>query len=354
MRWVTNDNSERGAIAPIAAFSMVALLGLAAFAVDVSTMYSEHAQLQNGADAAALAIAQGCSVTPATAACTSPAAEASALANANALDTHTNIVSATVSGGVVDVTTQAQDSSGNNHFSLVFARALGINTSDIRATARAKFGAYSAADVVPLTFSKCESDPGFTKGLQFFPSHGSGLDSEPGYECKVGPSSGWELPGGFGWLNHPYAPSTCTVRVDVANPWVGSDQGGDFDATCTNTFSQWETKLKAGQSVEILIPIFDVACAGDKKDPSECAASPFLKSSFRIEAFAQISLRGWHLIGGGPTYYTPEASALSSSLKLKNSDTGLFGTFIKKVTLAEAAVLGGPSTYGAVGVTLSN
>ena len=99
----------------------------------------------------------------------------------------------------------------------------------------------------------------------------------------------------------------------------------------------------AGETVEVLIPIFDIACPeGDQgratraRDPS-----PYAKS-FHIEAFAQISVRGWHFIGGGNTYYTPEASALSSSLDLKNPDTGLFGTFIKKVTLAEAAAHGWP------------
>jgi hypothetical protein len=40
-------------------------------------------------------------------------------------------------------------------------------------------------------------------------------------------------------------------------------------------------------------------------------------------------------------------------LKLGNSDTGLFGTFIKKVSLTEAATLGGPTTYGALGVQLT-
>ena len=353
MRRMKVKGSERGVIAPLTALIMVVLLGMAAFAVDVATMYSEHAQLQNGADSSALAIAQACAATPPGPACAAPVAAATGLANDNALDAHSNLVSATVGSGVVKVTTQAQDTAGNNHFSLVFARALGIQTSDIKATAEATFGGFLAANVVPLAFSKCESDPGFTKGLQFFPSHGSGLDEKPGYECKEGPSSGWELPGGFGWLEH--SSPACSVFVDVSNPWVKADTGQDFDSTCTAMFDAWETKLAAGQTVEILIPIFDIACPYKGSGTDPCSAAPGGKNdkAFRIEAFAQISLRGWHFTGGGDTYYTPEASALSSSLGLKNPDTGLFGEFIKKVSLEQAATMGGPSTYGATGAGLS-
>lgn len=351
---IDHDDPERGVIAPLSAILMVALIGMAAFAVDVATMYSEHAQLQNGADSAALSIAQACAATPPTAGCTTPKDDAAPLAKGNALDGSSHVLSATVNGGKVDVTTQSEDAAGNKHFSLVFARVLGIDTADIGASAQAQFGGYSAADVVPLSFSKCESDPGFTKNLQFFPSHGNGLDDDPGYECKTSPSSGWELPGGFGWLKHPAA-DPCNIRVDVNNPWVNSDTGQDFDSTCDSMFLRWKDKLIAGGTVEILIPIFDISCPVQglkKSDPDPCTPSPYSKS-FRIEAFAQISIRGWHFTGGGSTYMTSEATVLKTSLGLGNSDTGIYGKFVKRVTLGEAATLGGPTTYGVKGVQLT-
>jgi Flp pilus assembly protein TadG len=342
MRRMTDQGSEHGVVAPLTALIMVFLLGMAAFAVDVATMYSEHAQLQNGADSSALAIAQACAATPAGPACAGPVAAAAGLANDNALDAHSNVVSATVGSGVVNVTTQAQDTSGNNHFSLVFARALGIETSDIRASAQAKFGGYSSANVVPLTFSKCETDPGFTKGLQFFPSHGDALASDPAYECITSSSSGLEVPGGFGWLD---TTGSCSLKVSITNPWVGTDTGQDYDADCATVMNQWGAILSdPTKTVEILIPIFD-----DRRGTGSSA-------EFHIEAFAQISIRGWNLSGGTKLpedYMTAEARALSTSLKLKNSDNGLFGRFIKKVSLAEAATLGGPATYGATGAQLS-
>lgn len=344
MRRVSTDHSERGVIAPVAAFSMVALLGFAAFAVDVSTMYAEHAQLQNGADSAALAIAQGCLASPPTAACSSPLSEATGLANSNALDDSTNIVTATVAAGVVDVTTQSRDASGNNHFSLVFARALGIDTVDIRASAQAKFGGIGSGNVVPLAFSKCESDPFFTLGLQFFPSHGDALADDPAYECVTSSSSGLEVPGGFGWLDHPSG--VCSVTVNIADPWVGTNTGADYDADCASRMNEWGSVLNdPSKTVEVLIPIFD-----DRRGTGASA-------EFHIEAFAQISIRGWNLAGGSTLpedYMTPEAKALSKDLKLKNSDNGIFGRFIKKVSLAEVLTLDGPATYGGIGAKLSN
>lgn len=346
------DDPQRGVVAPITAIIMVAVLGMAAFAIDVGSMYAEHAQLQNGADSSAIAIAQACAKSASSADCTAPVAAATSLSGGNALDGVSNVPSAIVNvgAGTVDVKTQSRNTSGDNHFSLVFARALGIETADIGAAAQAKFGGYSAANALPLTFSRCEADPSFVKGLQFFPVHGTKLADDPKYACPHKSSSGFELPGGFGWLNHS---GSCTVHVDVTHPWIESNPGADFDSTCAATFSSWETNLKAGKTVEVLIPIFDTACPLKKgTGTNPCSASPYGKS-FKIEAFAQISIRGWHLTGGGPTYMTTEAAALNKSLGLKNSDTGLFGTFIKKVSLTEAAELGGPTTYGALSVQLT-
>jgi hypothetical protein len=220
---------------------------------------------------------------------------------------------------------------------------LGLQVTDIKASAEATFGGFSAAKVLPLSFSKCESDAGFTKDLQFFPEHGSSLADDAGYECITTSSSGLEVPGGFGWLDH--ASGVCNVTVDITNPWVGTNTGNNYDSDCATALNQWGAILAdPSETVDILVPIFD--------DVRGTGAG----AEFHIEAFAQISLRGWNLKGGSKLpgdFMTAEATALSNSLKLKNSDNGIFGRFIKKVTLAEAATMGGPTTYGALGVQLS-
>ena len=62
MRWLTGgagtDRSERGAVLPMVAVLTVAMVGMAALVIDVGALLDERRQLQNGADAAALGVAQ--------------------------------------------------------------------------------------------------------------------------------------------------------------------------------------------------------------------------------------------------------------------------------------------------------
>jgi len=54
---VVDKESERGAVAVMVALLLVVLLGFGALAIDASMLYAQKIQLQNGSDAAALAIA---------------------------------------------------------------------------------------------------------------------------------------------------------------------------------------------------------------------------------------------------------------------------------------------------------
>src|SRR5665811_2480716 len=84
---------ESGATAVIVALLMIPLFGFAAISIDVGGLYFERRQLQNGADAAALAIAQDC----AKGVCGDINATASDLAGKNANDNAAN-ATATTSG----------------------------------------------------------------------------------------------------------------------------------------------------------------------------------------------------------------------------------------------------------------
>ena len=54
-------SGERGATAVVFALLLVPMLGFAAIAVDIGSLYAERARLQVAADAAAIAVAQDCS-----------------------------------------------------------------------------------------------------------------------------------------------------------------------------------------------------------------------------------------------------------------------------------------------------
>lgn len=335
---------ERGVIAPLTAILMTALLGMTAFAVDTAMMYSEKAQLQNSADAAALAIAHACADDPASVTCQQQKAAASALADGNTLDGVAGFFTPKLdlTNGTVDVEVETADSAGKKGFPLVFARFMGIDSVDISASAQAKFDGYSKAPVLPITFSKCETDPDFSKGLQFLPLHGSALAQDPARMCKTKSSSGAEVSGGFGWLSDNVQDGACTLTVSLATRTYQSDPGVNVPTDCNQKFSEFEKDLAAGKTVDVLVPVFDYV-SGKGKD-----------AVFYIEAFAQISLRGWHFGVNGRHYLTPDAQVKYDSMGLKGTDAGLFGKYVKKISWADAAALGGPRIYGAGGVRLSN
>ena len=85
------QHGERGAVSVIVAILMVTLLGFVAIAVDVGNIYSERAQLQNGADASAIALAQKCARNSADPLCSTTSTLAGSLANQNALDGMSNV-----------------------------------------------------------------------------------------------------------------------------------------------------------------------------------------------------------------------------------------------------------------------
>jgi hypothetical protein len=119
--------------------------------VDVGAMYSEKAQIQNGADATALAIAGDCAKGLNCA--TAMAAPGNRLADANANDGSTGVSSVTQPNATtVRVETNAREAgSGSNHFSLFFAKVLGIDTAAITAAAEASWGSPSEATTLPWT-----------------------------------------------------------------------------------------------------------------------------------------------------------------------------------------------------------
>lgn len=236
------SDKERGAAAVLVAFSMVVLLGFAALAVDVGAMYAEKAQLQNGADATALAIAGDCAkgITCATA----MADNDNRLADENANDDSSGVFSVSQpSANSVRVETYAQEAgSADDSFTLFFAKIFGNDTTSIHTVAEAAWGPPSAAATLPWTVSECvfktflspsqlasltssgnfEGSPSDARVLLRYdkntPTY-SGCESQNGYR-----------PGGFGWLE---TDTGCTTDIDLAAT-VAGQPGNTFptDKSC--------------------------------------------------------------------------------------------------------------------------
>lgn len=335
MRRLTQDTeNERGATAVMVAVMMIMLLSFGAIAVDAGGMYAEKSVVQNGADAAALAVAQKCATNTADPSCTTGSALSGSLANANAKDGLTDVASTVVdkTAQKVTVTTNAQDSNGV-HFSTFFARIFGIDTTSIGAVAEARWGGVqSGVTSLPIAFSECEVDLSVAAdgSTQFLLSHGTGAGKK---DTCHNTASGLEIPGGFGWL---VTDGTCGAKVDLASPWVDSNTGNNPEKDCASTLQGWMDKLIAGQKVVALLPVFD-----------EDNGLTGNNAKFRLKAFAAIDVMGWDLANQAPFQYMPAAATgYKAAGGYKPSDLGIVGKFIRYVALDEAFQVGGPTTYG--------
>lgn len=335
----SNSERERGAAAVVVAFTLVALLGFAALAVDVGAMYSEKAQLQNGADATALAIAGDCAKGLSCA--TAMADDSNRLADDNANDDSTGIFSVSQpSANSVRVETNAQAAgSTDDSFALFFARVLGNDTAVIHATAVASWGTPSAATTLPWTVSKCV----FEKYLS--PSQLAELNSTGNFTGDPTPThillrydqnvptypgcaaqNGY-APGGFGWLD---TDTGCSADIDIANSEVGSNPGNDLPAVCHDMPATIKNS-------PVLIPIFTTAAQNGQK------------ARYTLAGFLAFQVTGFKF-GGGPSRTDLDPAAPSCTGNCR----GIQGYFTRFVSLGEGLSLtGGTPNYGATVVSLT-
>jgi len=196
MRWLRRITlrDDRGAVAIIVSLLMVVLLGFAAISIDVGRLYVERRQLQNGADAAVLAVA--CSRgTP-----QDKAALATDLAGKNEGSGRAQATVMPQSRNKVRVDTRSLNASGGSALPLSFAPVLGIDSATVQASATAGCGfPVGGTAALPLAFSYCA----------FLAQTGGGVPSATVAYTVVLPKkdetgctgrSGNPVPGGFGWL----------------------------------------------------------------------------------------------------------------------------------------------------------
>lgn len=221
------QREERGAVATIVAvlFSAGVLLGVLALTVDVGRVVLERAELQNGADAGALALAQSC----ATDDCTPGADDLEGVVNGNASDGEHAIVGQceenaagslpgcrggsarltdcaalppSTDGTIpyVEVRTRTR-SEGRSSLRNIFGGAAGGDArSTVDACARAGWGAPASARVAPIAISTCEFSTAVRRGGGFGPAgetalpgtYAPGVDPCPGLgRPSTGMSGGW-------------------------------------------------------------------------------------------------------------------------------------------------------------------
>lgn len=299
MRRVTDDG---GAIAVIMAFCMVFLIGMAAIVVDVGQLYAERRELQNGADAGALAIAESCA--RGTVACTPVVAAALAdqYADLNAGDGAGDAaLEAFDPLGQVTVRTSTRDgATGGDTVRFLFAPLLGFSGQTVTARATAEWGTPSRLETLPLTVSTCAFDALITTdpltGQYDLPSAMTTLLFHTPFTGSVTTvcygSSGQQLPGGFGWLE---SDGSCRASV-TAGGEAATDPGNNTPTDCKNAAYWTDTVLNKIR----LLPVY-TAVSGSGGN-----------GRYAVAGFAAFEIVGYSLSGGGPST-TPRPCAASES-----------------------------------------
>lgn len=283
--WRLRSRDEAGAVVVVVALLSVALFGMAALVIDVGALRLERRQLQNGADAAALAVAQSC----ARGSCDDTLA--ADLAEANASDDAAAVDSVLRTGNQVRVATSTSTADGGTVVPYLFGQLLtGEAGKTVHASATAGWGPVGRATTVPLAISRCEVDrlgTSTTSSVIRFHDVAAGCERSPGLDA----------PGGYGWLA-----GDCPLTV-TADMLVPADPGKSGPRRC----------LEPLVGSDILVPVYgDVRGSG-------------ANATYDIVGFAALHLTGYRFPGDS-----------SSPAPCAGSESCVAGYFIRFVTEGEA------------------
>ncbi|MET3809526.1 pilus assembly protein TadG-related protein [Arthrobacter sp. UYEF3] len=311
---------ERGAAGVLVAVMMLVLIGAGALAVDTGQIYAERAQLQNAADAGALAAAQRCHAAG-TCSQSQALGWARELSGPNSNDGVSAVDSANVSNGQVKVVTSTLGTNGAGFLTKMFASALNAPPATVRAGATAAWTPPSSGSGFPLAIS----DNCFNLSTAATTAQVQKISYKPGGTC-TGPS-GTQIPGGWGWLDRS---SPCVAVTATGNNRVGSDPGNNPPSDCDTILGGWKTTILAGGEVKVVFPVFDDATNQGQN------------GYFHLIGYATFKIWGWKFGNNGNYEFRNKASDpnMTSALACpRGQDRCIIGQFVKFETINST---GGP------------
>ncbi|AQP47074.1 hypothetical protein BW730_05625 [Tessaracoccus aquimaris] len=307
------NNPERGASAVLVAILMVTLLGFSALAIDLNALWWDKQELQNGADASALAIATDC----AHGACSTATNQVTAgrLTKGNKQDANATVdrIDLTEAHRVTVTVASLRD-----HW---LAPVLGIDASTVQAAASAVWGGIGGATTLPLILSQCE----FERTVLDSPTgivrvSGKTLDDTTG--CRLGQTPHF-VPGGFGWLTTDGS-GVCKASLSV-DDWANSSTGNTTPKGCPDDL----LKKTLAPGNEVLVPLFDEA------------RGTGAGATYHVAGYAALKITAFCLTN----------SVASPDTKCTGSERWLEGRFVTYV--ATDAVRGDvPDHFGTVTISL--
>jgi hypothetical protein len=323
----SQTDQDRGAVAIIVALCLVVMIGLAAWVIDGSALYQERRELQNGADAAALAIARDCVLG----ACGDAYTTAEPYIRGNASDDLSRIASGGItypdstSVRVVVRTLEPElGADGDDHtVDYQFAPVLGRDGLEVAAVAVARWGSVGGGTTLPIVFSRCEFDeetngntifesPPFsgTGSVIFFHTGNGGSSVPDDCAAQAGQDTDGDdrMPGGFGWLDQ----NECSANINE-DDWVGAKPGNGPPQDCDPSDLLHQT---------ILLPVFDdVTEQGGQGWANQCSIGPGGKC-YHIYGFTAFYVTGFRFPGNQSWRQNPPCSAPDTCI------SGFFTEFI--------------------------
>ncbi len=283
------STEERGVTAVIVAICATVLFGIGALVVDVGAGFQEKRELQNGADAAALALAQDCALGN----CNNLNTKAVEYANLNAKDGASRATANTIAGHGVKVVTRTNDAGPNsdgdvNTVDFQLAPVFGgPRGGEVAATATARWAPPAGGSTFPLTFSLCEFNKLVVGGVFsptpqviYFHEINSGNAAADPCAAQAGQDydGDTKLNGGFGWLENGPNPPPCKALVTVAG-WVAEKSGvAPPNAPCQPSMLQDQ---------DVFLPVFDdvIANGGQSRCGSNKCYHIFGMATFHVTGF---------------------------------------------------------------------
>lgn len=329
---------DEGAAAVLVAMLMVVLVGMTALAVDMGSMHLQNRELQNSADAGALAIAEQC----AGGACPGDVnAEARGYALANST-TGGGFFENTDATAAVDLAARSVTVTATGDNTPLFRGVLGQGDAAFTRSATVVWGSPTGiVGAIPLTISDCEFNnlvptedqltsadalyaakegtAPWPSGEVTFRFHEATTDVSG---CQEMPSGG-DHPGGFGWLEPDGTSCTTTTNVDG---YYDTSTGNSIPNDCP------KADFAALRGTIVPLPVYEEII-----DPQGSNAQ------YVISGFAAFFLSGYR-------FPSIEAPSYATGVRPCNpSDTCISGWFTS-ATLTDATSLGPVGAGGGVTV----
>jgi Flp pilus assembly protein TadG len=342
---------DLGATSIVVVLLMTVLLISAALVVDIGAIQARKAQLQDAADAAALAVAQECFEAPA-----SSLAGCAASVVSSATATAADLAVANLNDGEVTVTSVKFPTAATVRVTLAstqdgyFAPIAGVDGSDVHAAATAEWN--PPVETLALAMAACAfPDPGDDAVLQTSIAVSALLTAMLGDGCGL-LSSGDLLSNttgtvgivAGGWLTLAdcvYDPNLLTTVSATVSKVIPTD--------CADVVQRWGVSPSSPQRV--LLPVFDSGLNQLVEDDLLGSGTVDRYAVIDVTGYSFTGLLGLGSVGGSdPSLCTSDEGAIGAVLSLVppplqgllNAVTGcqaLEGTFVGFVSADEAAAL---------------